>query len=384
MKNNKEAKRKLCPPVRWLLITACTALMPCTTYAQKSNTYMVFDFWASSDSIALAKVETWRGDLTDHGTLTFGHMNIEAGAYLSDGWQVAATQRQSSQYEYTPSTATAYHHLSNRALQAPSNFQGIDLKISQYQAHGFKVGKGLQYALGHYLYVNGEVFEAYQLTHGQITGTAELANENSYNYDVSVDYAYSQDRLFGRSSVNAPQGKGFSLGFALQGKVSNKLRYELQADDLVGAIFWPSAPYTLGSAVPAKIYLDDEGYLTSTPGISGLDGYRKLRQPLSARWQGKLTYVTQETSGTDYSLAWQSLFGRQQLGLGIAVGNVDEGKFDVTYWAYGHKRLDMRATIEHWSLQVGADQLAAKNRRNLQVSLSYNWSPAGGLARSVQ
>tara|TARA_B110000967_G_scaffold191842_1_gene217922 strand:- start:649 stop:1686 length:1038 start_codon:yes stop_codon:yes gene_type:complete len=345
---------------------------------------MVFDFWASSDSIALAKVETWRGDLTDHGTLTFGHMNIEAGAYLSDGWQVAATQRQSSQYEYTPSTATAYHHLSNRALQAPSNFQGIDLKISQYQAHGFKVGKGLQYALGHYLYVNGEVFEAYQLTHGQITGTAELANENSYNYDVSVDYAYSQDRLFGRSSVNAPQGKGFSLGFALQGKVSNKLRYELQADDLVGAIFWPSAPYTLGSAVPAKIYLDDEGYLTSTPGISGLDGYRKLRQPLSARWQGKLTYVTQETSGTDYSLAWQSLFGRQQLGLGIAVGNVDEGKFDVTYWAYGHKRLDMRATIEHWSLQVGADQLAAKNRRNLQVSLSYNWSPAGGLARSVQ
>tara|TARA_B100000780_G_scaffold271894_2_gene233308 strand:+ start:189 stop:1307 length:1119 start_codon:yes stop_codon:yes gene_type:complete len=338
------------------------------SFGGENNLYITMNVDAFSDSVALADLADWQGDLTPDGTLSYTRQHYQWGRELADSWQIAATYRHSEHYTYDAETAEIYKYFKDSQYQISSAPKNIFLKVSQYTAGGLKLAKWLSIAPRHRLLLTAELLKAHGLVYGQITGQATVSAKHDYQYGLTADYAYSRDYLFSRPSVKSPEGIGFALGFSLKGIINENLTYHIEAQDVAGYIYWSNAPYTIGKVVPQLAYIDEQGYLQTEPAISGYEGYRALYQPLISVFDGNLQY---STNSIDYNFLYHSSYGDQQIGLGMDTYVTQATKLNTSYWPATSK-LSIGLEFGPWQLKTGLSNPNLKSSRAVQVALSFN------------
>ena len=214
------------------------------------------------------------------GELALTHNTVESG--ISQGpWELGLVARYDYEMRFASDTADFYFHSKNHLPLDPGRRYTIDLEAEHFSATGVRLGyqltahPDLTVGLG-LTYLNGQ-----QLIDGTLRGTATALSTNDYDFNLGVDYRYSEDRLFKRS-VSAPNGQGYSVDLRMDWHTGD-LQTHLRITDLLARLYWNNAPYTLATATSATKSYDSNGYVVIQPTLSGVESNRRFIQKLPLR-----------------------------------------------------------------------------------------------------
>ncbi len=214
------------------------------------------------------------------GERALTHNTVE-GAISQGPCELGLVARYDYEMRFTRDTADLYYHIENRLPLDPGRHYAIDLEAEHFSATGlrlgyrltphpdFNIGLGLTYLNGH------------QLIDGSLSGGATALSVNDYDFNLGVDYRYSEDRLFKRN-VSAPSGQGYSVDLQLDWHPGD-WRTHLHITDLLARLYWNHAPFTTATATSDTKSFDSNGYVVILPTLSGVEGNHRFVQKLPLR-----------------------------------------------------------------------------------------------------
>ena len=221
------------------------------------------DSFSWSEPVTIdAAINDWQGAFFN-GQRQFSHTRFDFGLRFQN-WEISAQYRRDISLRFTRDTAEYYYLSRNHIAVDPERRFSIDLRARQAETLGIRLG-----SIGHRwhrieLSSGISLFRAKQLIDGYIQGTER---------NVDVDYLYSKDVLFERD-VPPPDGYGVSLDLSLNWSNSHGTTINIAAVDLPGFINWQHAPFTRATANIDQSHIDEQGYLTVEPLVSGIEGSR--------------------------------------------------------------------------------------------------------------
>lgn len=309
-------------PTRLLYLTL--ALMNSgmvTANSSMSRLYSITDAYGMSETVSLQNyVKDWGGSLgsgSDAAARFYSETGVRYGAF-----SLAFVLRHDVEINSNRDTAELYFLASNRSNLPVGRRFDINLDAYEAEMRGLRLAwhgdwqNRLLFSLGLSL------LDGTQLTDGKIIGNATVVAENDFDFDLNVDYFYSEDALFERQ-VEEPEGQGFSIDFRLEVPLKN-WHVDLHIRDLIGQINWSDAPFTTARANSNNKSFDDQGFVQFAPSLSGIENNRSFRQrlrpwgSLTAKWQpsemllintkiyGTQTQQHAEFSGGIKQQHWQS------------------------------------------------------------------------------
>lgn len=280
-----------------------------------SGFFARLDSFNYSEPVSLdAALNDWQGRFYG-GERQWSSQWLETG-YRHQDWSLSALYRRDFWLDFSGDTAELYYRTERRLpLQAGRRYE-IDVRAYGFSARGVRGGWRQRPLPGLSLAWGLSLFNAGDLLDGRLHGQATALADTDYAYDVSVDYAYDEDRLFERQA-EAPDGTGLSLDLRLAYAPSSHMTLRATVIDLLGAIRWREAPYTRATAVSDRQGFDDTGYIIVKPAISGIEGYHaRYIQRLEPRLHLVLESVLNER--LTGSLQYRYQFGQPLLGIGAS------------------------------------------------------------------
>ncbi len=214
---------------------------------------------------------------------------VEMGIHYQE-WQLGYLYRHQAEARFSADSARLVY-LTRNHLPLPTGEElALDLKVQQVITRGLRLGRRWQWEhLG--LTPSLLLWQAERITDGALSGHASVVGDKDYDYQVAVDYHYTEDGLFGRENP-APTGTGYSLELSGSWQPVERLDLSWQLRNLYGFIDWPEAPRTRAEVTSATKHYDSDGYVVYSPSMSGWEGYDALHQRLRpsaqvvAEWHG--------------------------------------------------------------------------------------------------
>lgn len=329
------------------------------------SAYGVLDSLSRSDSIAITQLDKGSGRYYDGGKQAFTSNWLEVGARYQQ-WSLGALYRYEQNYRYSSDFADFYYAISQEnALPVGRDYQ-LNLHAETWRATGLRAAYEWDLQ-DHRLQLGASLFNADNLSYGDIVGNASANSDKTYQYQANVNYRYEQDQLFGRTDRLDGNGRGYSLDFRLSGKFNWGGSYDLWVRDALGEINWGNTLQTTAQATSRVKSYSADGYLQVAPNLSGRETSSSFTQslspwiktnlnaPLSERWSGILAY--------------QEHYGYGMTGIGIAT-NLLFKQTSVIYYPT-QALINLGVEQGHWRWGIASDAIDVNEARSFWLTLSY-------------
>ena len=238
--------------------------------------------------------DTWEGEVHIDGRNLIHSKALAEAVAGRPGWELSLGVREQMSLRANRDTAEAFALLKGKkdlptgkifhADLEGNGFVAEELRIAVGRTAGFASGLSFGGALG---LLHGE-----RIQKGNLTGTLQATGPRSYNYDLTLDYAYSINYLYELPVSRAGMdGYGYAIDL---GAIWRKDRFvvSLYGEDLFSTIYWRDVPMTTAVATNGTESVDSQGYPHYDPLISGFEGKRRVTQRLPPRLSGEAGYVT--------------------------------------------------------------------------------------------
>lgn len=324
-----------------------------------------FDSFSYSEPAPIDQViHDMEGNAIQSGDVAFTHNAVEVGARYGKA-ELSLLQRYDYYMEFTPETADLIYRDKNDLSASPNREYPIELEANHLRAKGIKLAYNFAPLQNLQIKVAASYLQADVLIDGDINGEI-VTTTNDLTGELHLDYAYTDDKLFDRQA-ESPEGKGFALDLYTQWQVSDKLGLDMSLEDVANLITWDRAPYTQARITSNAVNFDENGFLNTTPVLSGIEGYSKHRQRLPLRASLRGTY--QVTNTYDALITWKR------------VAEVDFPRIGVRYKPSPNRFWQAFYDVKTQAIGVGYQS------GNLGYVLSMDdaqWSQAHALGLSVQ
>lgn len=263
-----------------LLSTGALAQKPAVQTDQWS-VFAQFDSFSYSEIMPIEQLlEDMEGSEFESGDVAFTHNLLEAGASYGN-FELAVFARYDYYLDFSSDTAELVYRDKNDLPVGTNRSYDIDLEANHLRATGLKLA--YRFVPLENLRIKAAIsyLQADKLVDGDIRGTV-ATTANDYNGELKLDYAYSEDLLFDREAQE-PDGSGYSLDLHAWWQVNEQLALEVRLEDIVSRIEWDDAPYTEARVTSDTVNFDENGFLNTTPALSGIEAYKQHDQQLPAR-----------------------------------------------------------------------------------------------------
>ena len=329
--------------------------------------------YMQADSLSFSEPVPVRGYFNDwqppfHGGergLTYNY--AEAGI-IEGNWALGVVARYDEYLHFSPDTAELYYRTANHLPLQQGRRYAVDLRAQHFAANGLRLGFNFPLRPSLSIGLGLSYLQGTQLTDGTLRGVADAINAKDYNYNLAVDYRYSEDHLFKRP-VNTPTGRGYSLDLSLDW-LTERLAAHLRVTDLLGRLYWHNAPYTTATATSDTKTYGPDGYLIINPTLSGYEGNSSFAQRLPTRAhlnvRGTVTYTVDVVADIYYT----ELKTFTPIGVSYRYNKVrTELQYD---WQSGAVTLGYRAA--HFKASVTSDRINWRSARTLGLGLEAHMS----------
>jgi hypothetical protein len=116
---------------------------------------------------------------------------------------------------------------------------------------------------------------------GMMQGQAAVSGPKTYSFDMDVNYAYNQNRLY---NLAVPSERGWGYGLNLGATWAwDGWEWQSSARDLGNQTHWNQLPMTMASALSNRNHTDSNGFTVFDPSIEGWEGKRPFtwREPIA-------------------------------------------------------------------------------------------------------
>lgn len=226
---------------------------------------------------------------------TISHFDLELGAGFR-GWQLGYFVRNDYYARFDPDTISlAYLDKNDLAVEANRQYD-IWLDIHRLYASGLRVTSPRFNVGSVKLAVGISLFRATAHLDGSITGQI-TTTEDGFSTLTYVDYSYDEDVLLDRPLTTEPEGWGFGFDVYLRWQVNAAITIEAELNDLAGRVFWDEIPYTQAQITSSTVNFDENGFIETTPVLSGIESYKSHKQTLPLRSNVIVDYRFHTTYG---------------------------------------------------------------------------------------
>lgn len=343
--------------------------LPVTAIAEPFKPYIEMHSFLLSKPTSLDSTRNqWQGKYHPNGDKQIASIWFESGL-KNQNWSVGLLYREEYRLDFSNDAADLYYTVENN-LDLDTNrsydiavdayrFRGIGARVSKY----FEPNNKLQASIG------ASLFSASKLLEGNLSGSA-LANANDeYQYYLTGDYRYTEDILFERKNIEQPTGVGLALDLNLSWRPSKKWQLDANIKDLAGAIFWKDAPYTEATANSETVQVDENGFTTVNPVLSGREGYlSSFTQKLKPVANLQIGY---HLNNANYSASIKTMHS-DNLNLYALGGSrpLSNGKLALHYWPQ-IQTLEADYQGKKYGFSLGLDKLDLSEVRTFWLSLKY-------------
>lgn len=330
--------------------------------------YFIFDSFSYSETVSIeSTLDSWKGDDFESGERQWTWNWLEVGVQY-EHWAVGLVQRYDYDVRFSKQTAEFFWLTKNKKDLPVGKTYALDLQANAIHSSGIRFSfvdnltDTFNYRLGlSYLQAN------YSLD-GQIEGDATAISDSDYDYQGSIDYAYTEDHLFDRN-VQEPTGKGFSLDFMFNYQVTPELHWQLQVRDLFARLYWDSSPYTQGYVTSDRKEYDENGYVSIDPVLQGYEGIKSTYiQTLQPRWYSKVGYAVSDNNVLIGQLRYQ--YDHVLYALGINHKLTNYSRLGANYWPI-NQTIELNWKYHSVKLAVATDTFKVSDMKTFWLSFSY-------------
>ncbi|HQT05206.1 MAG: hypothetical protein B7X52_05095 [Thiotrichales bacterium 34-46-19] len=328
--------------------------------------YLLIDSFNMSESMAITQLDGGKGEFHSGGERAFTSNWLEIGVTYRD-WSLGALYRYEQSYRYSSDFADFYYAISQEnPLTSNRNYQ-LNLAAERWRGSGLRLAYQFAWTDHHQLQLGASLFNADNLSYGTIDGYANSPTPKTYNYQANVNYRYEQDELFGRTTRQESQGRGYALDLKASGQFNNGVRYQLWLRDALGSIDWGRTLKTTAVATSKVVSYTPDGYLQVAPVLSGREGASNFTQSLSPWINASLSVPL--SNHFDAILAYQEHYAYGQKGIGLAT----KALFDRTSLVIFPEQSLVNLGIEqgHWRFGVASDAINLDEARSFWLTLGY-------------
>lgn len=314
----------------------------------------------------LATLDELDGKLT-RGDEAFTYQSLEIGV-AKDMWTFALVGRFDYNLQFSSATAEIAHHGENDIPLDTNRSYPIDLHANHLSAQGVKVGyrfspfewldinTALSYLIGKNLMV------------GTVHGNVEVSDDETFSGDAIVNYSYSDDVLLHRS-VEAPTGQGYSFDLAATIRLSERMTLSIKTKDLFNAMYWKDAPVTQAMLTSSTLNIDENGFINTTPVLSGWEDVRDLTQKLPVR-----TFVSAEYKLGHGMAVEVNHFNVDSVNLpriGFSITSAADTRWTM-FFSPTTNGLTLSAEHQWFKFSVGLDSMNVEDAHYVQLAASVN------------
>lgn len=336
--------------------------------ADKVEPYFSLNSFSHSEPTAIKSLEDWderfySGDVA----LLYGH--LELGVAWKQ-WRFGLIHKYDYYYKFSASTAEFLRDIKNRDSLVPSDQYDLYMSVNALETDGIKVS--YQHALGDFRLGMGlSYLEGRHLTHGNLSGSAQVITDKDYDLLFDVDYYYSKDKLFNRET-SLPDSWGYGIDFMAVWELNELWTVELNVIDLFSEIKWNNSPRTVAAANSSNKTFDSDGYVVFKPIASGIEINQDFTQKIPTKIFLNMRYDFQRRHSLlleyeDYSL-------KEFIALGYAYPLINNSGIDFLY-NLTTRSVKLAYRNKWMSFMLLTDDLSLTQARTfgLQFNVSYQY-----------
>ncbi len=308
----------------------------------------------------------WSGEVTA-GNTALQHAQAESGVEYRD-WGVGVFWRDDGEARFSADTAQLYSLLKNKQALEVGKRYTIDLDIEHARSSGLRVFHRMNYDSWLTLTLGASVFNSDKLIYGSMRGAITATSNKDYDLnEVTVDYYYSRDVLFKRV-VSAPRGRGFAFDLDLVARPAPAWTLRLKTENMLGNIFWRSAPYTRARVDTNNKSYDANGYVHVQPLLSGKQDERDYRQRLPLLVDTRVNYSVFEMLDVVGVLTYTPVQRFQAAGIAWRSGAQWE---HTLFYTFDLAMVTISTRFAHGYLSLGADRNSVPAAHALTFALGF-------------
>lgn len=214
--------------------------------------------------------------------LTFNRLEL---GIAHRGFELARFIREDYVFNFSPDTMEILYRDKNRIPIPEGKIYDVYLKAQHIKAEGWRAGYGFRLLGTSHVRLSLNYIDAEELLHGSLAGQITVDDGDINGGDLEVLYHYEEDYLLGRRRINPATGTGYSVD--LESKIELKRGWTIALNfyDLLGQIYWDTAPYTRATIASTNTYYDGEGYAHREPTMIATESYKNFTQNLPIQYQ---------------------------------------------------------------------------------------------------
>ncbi len=140
------------------------------------------------------------------------------------------------------------------------------------------------------LSITSKILYGRDLQRGKLFGNFMGLDEESYKFNLFLNYLYNRNYLYKRRDLVPGRGIGFSFDLDLSFNFLKNLLLKLSFKDFYGKIYWENMPFTIADATTEREYYDEYGNIVYRPLIKGYEGYENYLQNIPLKIKLLLEY----------------------------------------------------------------------------------------------
>lgn len=332
-----------------------------SSYQGGTGPYFTGQAFLGNDPMSLTELfADWAGEYRPRrgNNLIFGSARTEAGI-MRDGFRIAYIERLDAAIDASRDFVDlVYSDKNNKPLEVGRQYH-LDLGAKGFQARGVRLSISREVLSNIepqvYLGFGASLLKGQRLQDGKFSGQALARTSKDYDFAGILDYGYSRNYLY-NLPVDAPKAWGYS--FDLGASIRHRwVSVDATINDVLGALYWQAAPYTIANASSENKKYDENGYVEYNPFISGREFNQDLKQNLSPKWSARaLLHLgawepSMELSGTRGYVFPQVGLGRH-LPYGWKISADYETRFRSVGVSVLHKYLDLSFRADDTDLEA--------------------------------
>lgn len=272
-----------------LLSLAVLAVMPLATGADDVGMRLGSESYSAIGPIKQL-LDDLEGKPLEHGRFAFTHNQAEL-FYRRGDYELSTFSRYDYYLRFNRDTVDLAYQYKNDLPLDENRLYHVYLNANHIRANG--VAGTYYFALNEKLSAKLRMnyIQASEVKDGGIEGHLR-SREDSYDADIGLDYAYSEDTLLKRPPESV-RGRGYGFDIDLHYRHTENLKIGLEIRDFFTRLDWDDVTYTQARLTSDNVSYDDEGRIQTRPALSGIESYRNQRQRLPLRAELSVDYALQ-------------------------------------------------------------------------------------------
>jgi len=263
-------------------------------------------------------------------------------------------------YEYFLQTNSdtvlfVYQILNKQDLISDKQYN-LDLSLKGFSSDSLFISKNINYTN---LQFNISLFlhRLSDFQDGWVRGRGIIYNDNDYDYYVNSEYYYNHNYLY-ELDVKKAYGYGYSSSISFKYK-KEKISFICITNDLISYIHIKNAPYSNVTINTSNKKIDENGHVTYTPTIYGLETYKDYNFKLMPKIRNELAYKNKYIIGDDYFMGYNFPY----------IGYIING-YKINY-GFRFKDIGVSGNIKNFQFQIGLNNISIRKSSYLKLNMGY-------------